>query len=164
MPTWPRLVLSLVILLAPFSAFAQKCWMVGCAGNIGYLYIPDSQIAVLPETHAVTVNAVSYKLDTSGKLLHEYGLPAVGSVITLNSAAVLLKYKGIEDPSVLKETAKWAYDYDAQGHTASLYQYKIDEALGDAMRGGATLQVLGYVGDRAWGYSHLFALVMVKSD
>lgn len=165
MRTWPRLVLmSVLILLLPVCAHAQRCWMVGCAGNIGYVYLPDSQIALQQDPRFVTVNSVRYQLDTSGKLLHEYGLPSVGAVITLNSAAVLLPYKALSEPSVVKETARWPYDYDAPGKTASLYQYKIDEALGNAMRAGATLQVLGYIGDRAWGYSHLFALVMVKTD
>lgn len=165
LPNWPRLFLmSVLILLLPVPAYAERCWMVGCAGNIGYLYIPDSQIALQPDTSFVTVNSVHYKLDASGKLLREYGLPALGSVVTLNSSAVLLPYKAVSDPAVLKEIARWAYDYDSQGKTASLYQYKFDEALGNAMRSGATVQVMGYIGDREWGYSHLFALVMVKSD
>jgi hypothetical protein len=165
LPNWPRLVLmSVLILFLPVSAHAERCWLVGCAGNIGYLYIPDSQIALQQDTGFVTVNSVRYKVDPAGKLLREYGLPALGSVITLNNSAVLLPYKAMGEASVLKEIARWPYDYDAQAKTASLYQYRIDEALGSAMRGGATLQVLGYVGDRAWGYSHLFALVMVKSD
>jgi hypothetical protein len=165
LPNWPRVVLiSVLIFLLPGFAYAERCWMVGCAGNIGYIYIPDSQIALQQDTSFVTVNAVRYKLDASGKLLREYGLPAVGSVVTLNNSAVLLPYKAISDPSVFKEIARWPYDYDAPGKAASLYQYKIDEALGNAMRAGATLQVVGYIGDRAWGYSHLFALVMVKSD
>lgn len=152
------------MLLLPISAYAQRCWLVGCVGNMGYIYVPDSQIALDESTRFVTVNSVRYQLDLSGKLLRGYGLPAIGSVVTLNVATVLLPYKRIDDPSVQKETGRWPYDYDTQNNTASLYQYKLDETLGNAMRSGATLQVLSYFGDRAWGYSHLFALVMVKSD
>ncbi|MGF6721184.1 hypothetical protein P3T43_000525 [Paraburkholderia sp. GAS41] len=165
MSNWPRLALmSMLILFLPALAHAERCWMVGCTGNIGYVYLPDSQIALQQDTRFVTVNSVRYTLDTSGKLLRDYGLPALGSTVTLNNAAVLLPYQALSQPSVLKETTRWPYDYNAPGKTASLYQYKIDEALGNALRAGATLQVMGYLGDRAWGYSHLFMLVMVKSD
>lgn len=160
-----RRVLTLILFLfVPTLAYSEKCWLVGCSGDIAYIYLPESQIGIAQQTVSEKISGVEYRLNTNGKLLREYGLPPIGSVVTLNTTTPLLPFKAIFEQSIQKEIEVWPYIYDEKQRTASLYQYKFDETMGDLMAAGGRLQILGYVGDRANGYSHVFAMVMVVSN
>jgi hypothetical protein len=163
-----RILLSTFILLLPISGRAELCWMAGCRGDVAYIYIPDSQISVERDESVITMESGGHsyrlKLDSSGRLLQEYGLPQIGSVVTLNVQTDLLPQQGMGDEAVQHEISKVAFVYDLQNKTASLYQYRFEAARADTMRAGATILILGYTGDALAGHSRLFALVMVKTD
>jgi hypothetical protein len=169
-----RVILSILIFLFPVLSHAERCWLAGCRDDIGYIYIPDSQIRVKGNEKYLTVNSGAtlyrYELDASKRLLREFGLPPVGSIVSLNAPTILLSQEGMTDSSVQHEIGKSAYIFNFQDKTVSLYQYQfkgdelVSSAPGNAMREGATLLILGYIGDSMSGKSRLFALVMVKSD
>jgi hypothetical protein len=164
MRTWLAGILFFSPFFFPMSAQAERCWMVGCVGDIGYLYIPGSQITVTAGMTGVSVNAVHYKLDSSDRLLTDYGLPQIGSSVTLNTLSILFPFAETSAPEVQQEIKKPAYLYEKDTQTARLYRYSFDENRGSPMARGARLKVLGYWGDALSGSSKLFALVMVESD
>lgn len=151
------------IFMHPTTAIAEYCWMIGCAGNVGYVYIPGSQIALKAGVISTTFNGEPYRLDPSARLFREYGLPDVGSIVTLKSRSALLPYASLSNASLSLEVQKFAYDFDKASHTASLHQYDLQD-FGNPMRQGARLKILSYLGDGNGGSSNLFALVSVVSD
>jgi hypothetical protein len=169
-----RIMFSILILIFPVLSHAEKCWMAGCRDYIGYIYIPDSQIRVKGNEKYLTryygATLYRYELDASTRLLREFGLPPVGSIVTLNAPTVLLSKEGMTGSFVQYEIGKSAYIFNDQDKTVSLYQYQFEDngpvssVPGNSMQAGATLLILGYVGDSMAGKSRLFALVMVKSD
>ena len=101
--------------------------MIGCDGNIGYIYVPYSQIQVTPNTSTANLNGSYYKLDTSRKLFKEVGLPSVGSMVTLNIDARLLSYDQIlKNPGIAKKIDNYMYVYNKQAGTARLREYRFN--------------------------------------
>ncbi|PRC91724.1 hypothetical protein [Solimicrobium silvestre] len=147
-------------------AQAEYCWMIGCIGNVGYVYIPASQMIVKADTTEMDFNGAKYKLDQSNKLLKEFGLPSVGTTVELNINATLLAKDEIDSSSVLQEIKQPWFNLDKEQLKVQLHNYDFSENFlgGGLMRSGARFKVLGYVGDYFYGHSRLFALVYIESD
>jgi hypothetical protein len=109
------------------------------------------------------LNSEEYQLDSSGRLFREYGLPDVGSIVTLKNESALLPYQSLSNTSLEHEIRKFSYVFNKDNHTASLYVYELAD-FGNPMRPGARLKILSYLGDGDRGNSNLFALVSVVSD
>jgi hypothetical protein len=144
-------------------AQAEYCWMIGCAGDVGYVYVPGSQLGLKAGVTSTNLNGEEYRLDSSGRLFREYGLPDVGSIVTLKNESALLPYESLSNTSLEHEIRKFSYVFDMENRTASLYVYKLGD-FGNPMRPGARLKILSYLGDGSGGNSNLFALVSVVSD
>jgi hypothetical protein len=161
---WLALAMLFALLVMPGVASAEKCWLAGCAGDIGYVYVPESQISIRLDTMNIDHDNSAYKLDISGKIFKEYGLPPIGTIATLAAHANLLPYYSISKPEVAVEIEKPPFIYHVESKGVSIYQYRFDDSPGNLMAPGARLEILGYLGDRGSGRSNLFALVAVKSD
>ncbi len=160
-----RLVALSIMAMAHSQAAAEYSWMVGCEGAIAYVFIPDSQVleAKGEKGPVLRLNAETFPLDTSNRLLTRSGLPLVNEVVTLNIVAYLLSHEQIAQKEVMTEAKKNSYTLNVADHSATLYAYNF-ASFGMVMRRGARLRVLGYTGDLMFGPSSLFALVRVESD
>lgn len=159
------LLLLTATLLSSTYVSAEHCWMIGCKGSIGYIYVPHSQIEITQEMKTIKVDNDSYTLDTSDRLFKEYGLPNVNALVTLNIYASLLKDdSAIRNPEILKKISQWSFIYDKKALKATIRDYAIDG--GNSMKAGTRLRILGYtnIDSSSGGHSSLFALVLYESD
>ena len=157
-------ILMITLLLCSGPVRAEYCWMAGCAGDIGYIYIPKSQIDTGKFTDYIPVNGEKYSIDNSTRLLKDRGLPVVGSVVELNVYSELFSFSDIENEKIKTEIKNNPYIYDKKNHLATIYEYKFSDQLGNQMRPGARVRILGFWGDCLGIFSNLFALVMVEKD
>ena len=137
--------------------------MNGCAGQVGYVYIPASQLRLKDGETSLSLNFEEYRLDSSGRLFVEYGLPDISSIVTLKSRSALLTYGILSGASLKHETGKDAFVFNKETRVVSLYAYELGD-FGMPMRPGARLRILSYMGDANFNRSNLFALVYVVSD
>lgn len=160
-----RIVVTALFLLASGHAAAEKCWMVGCEGFVGYVYVPWSQVSSVKgqSPRTFTLNGKAYPLDTSSRLFTQGGLPGVGATVQLNIDSALLTQEEISLDEVKAEIRKDWLDRTPGGDWLSYHEYEL-WAQGMPMRRGARLTILGYAGQAIAGTSELFALVRVESD
>jgi hypothetical protein len=154
-----------IMAMAHSQAAAEYCWMVGCEGAIAYVFIPQSQLLEEggEKGPVLRLNAATFPLDTSNRLLTRSGLPSVDEVVTLNIIAYLLSHEQLAQRDVINETKRNWYTLNVAEHSATLYAYNF-ASFGMVMRRGARVRILGYTGDAMFGPSNLFALVRVESD
>lgn len=164
MKVFKQLILFTVLIIGPWAAYAEPCWMLGCRGVIGFMYIPRSQIDILPDQQTTILNDVTYTLDTSKRLLKEFGLPPVNSTVTLNvEADLILGSTEINGPSVQKVIDHDWYEHDKKTKRARIHQYRFKEA--SPMARGSRLRILGYtIAGGAYSGSALFATVLFEGQ
>jgi len=159
-------ILTFISLLFPMMAQAEYCWMMSCVGEVGYVYIPASQMIVKAETMEMDFNGVKYKLDPTNRMLKGFGLPSIGSTVELNINVTLLSKDDIDSPSILQEIKLPWFALNNDQLKVQLHKYDFNDELVGAglMRSGARFKILSYVGDYFAGHSRLFALVYIESD
>ncbi len=152
------------LLSQPKEAISEYCWMIGCGGDIGYVFIPSEQIFYTPDSPIQYLNNDKYTRDASNRLFLEYGLPKVNDIVTLNSYAHLLQGNEIEKNKDV--ILNFGHVYDDETRTVSIMEMlpgTFDAAF--PMQPGAKLKILGYhsfLGRVV--HMPLFALVIVISD
>jgi len=171
------LILTLILALQPIVVNAEYCDMIGCKGEIYWIFIPQSQIDLESgEKKTISVNGQSFPLDVSHRLFLEKKLPKVNEVVTLNvdvNSTTLPDFlvAGKVDYATNEEWNKFK-KIDKEKYVKSDSGYKIDgeELLCAHEQGGkrgcwdlnkgAKLRILNY--NQFSGL--LFALVYVESD
>lgn len=153
---------------------AEPCWMIGCAGRVGYVFMPDNTYQLAGKAH--------YKMDgqecippPAADPFGEDVLPDVNSVQTividntpLIEAAEISSHLGSFPPvSIIRDSSS--------GKCQAVRKFPRD-VQGDPMKAGAKVKVLGYqtfvsqrseTGSAGAVTRHgqlLFALVLVQTD
>lgn len=157
-----RIVVLLVSFL-PVAAYAERCWMVGCKGLIGFVFVPESQIDSAEGRRTWNFNGVVYSLDETGRLFEETSLPQVNSTVTLRSGAEILGPNQIRDQKILAIARASQYEIDKTQKIARVRSYIFEDMN---MRSGTKLRVLGYeyVAVDSVSVPLLMALVQVVHD
>lgn len=165
-----RLIVCLFAFVAflisqPDKAISEYCWMLGCGGYIGYVFIPETQKYYTPDDPYTKLNSVKYALDTSNLLFREAGISNVNDIVTLNVLTPLLQTGEIE--KYKEEIFKDGMIYDKDYLTAEVYRYFFPFILRTSfpMQPDTKLKILSYHSFLGYpGNMPLFALVMVISD
>ena len=133
------LALVLALVAWPPFAFAERCRMVGCEGNIGYVLIPHPQ----------------YR---GAAIFRQKGLPTVNSLVTVNGNLSVL------DPSTIPND-KYIEQLKSDVLAASKKGVSLD-TWGSILESGATARVLGYTTFPQLGpsASELFMLIQVIKE
>ncbi|MDR3533371.1 MAG: hypothetical protein P4L90_22790 [Rhodopila sp.] len=167
------LAITAVLFASSPDAWAEYCWMIGCVGRVGYVYLPSPQYP--PDAHG------HYQLDGHEcaapeieQPFHE-GFPDVNTVATVASQGTqLLTQDDIERH--LGSFQGPSIEQTDNGGCRGVWRPPADLS-GDPMKTGAKVKILGYrtfinqIG-RAGRHdsiatSHeqiLFALVLVETD
>jgi len=157
--------------IAPAPAKAEYCWMTGCEGDVGYIYVPEPQLWLKRKgtLHAVDPNGdygdrADYKIVDADWLFTEPGLPKVDAEVTLGVYTPLLYLREIAE---LKETLyRPSIIFNDEAHTVRISgtYYSSDTAL--RMAPGTRLRILGYqmIGAPVLDFKALFAFVRVVKD
>ncbi|MGD9637822.1 MAG: hypothetical protein AB7U85_02030 [Alphaproteobacteria bacterium] len=150
------------------SVRAEYCWMIGCEGAVGYVFLTEPQQWSEPKT-SVVFNGKEYKISSPDDvfLFTKPGLPKIDEEVELNIGTPIYEedeiiersdmfkkfksglkepYIGVED--VWKISLTWPSDYD-----------------GDyPMAGGTILKILGYKTFSFDNEDFLFAKVKIIKD
>jgi len=157
--------------IAPAPAKAGYCWMTGCEGDVGYIYVPEPQLWLKRKgtLHDVDPNGdygnrAGYKIADAYWLFTEPGLPKVDAEVTLDVYTPLLFLNEIAE---FKETLyEPSIFFDDEAHTVEIdgTYYSRDTTL--LMASGTRLRILGYqmIGAPVLDFKALFALVRVVKD
>jgi hypothetical protein len=162
-----RITAALAILsvgfVLPQAGHAEYCWMVGCAGRVGYVYLPAQ---FYKPSGDLSYSLVEHDCAGASKVspFETQGLPDVNSVATLSNPGTLLLVEG-----------------NIEAHLSSFPQISITKTSGgdceadlppfdvpgDPMRAGAKVRILGYrtfISETNQTGQLLFALVLVVND
>ena len=141
--------------LFPQKGSAEKCWMVGCVGMIGYVYIPATQVwPFLIDTPFCSEASKFFPFQTKG-------LPDVNSTVTINGALLL------SEGYIEKHPDDFPLVYIDVTHMPCHAELQPSDLQGMEMKGGAKVRILGYRSfvNSANLYADLmFALVQIVTD
>ena len=165
--------MSLVALLID-EASAENCWMIGCGGRVGYVYLP---ISLFPPNPSARFNVNEHDCGPMGEFMpfQGNGLPDVNSVVTVARTGVEL----LTEDSIQTHPGSFrgiSFDIsDADGSCRAFLPKPLD-ANGSPMHEGAKLRILAYrtfvnqtsAGGKAGAVTKheqiLFAMVLVIND
>jgi hypothetical protein len=164
------------VISLPNGAEAENCWMIGCAGQIGYVFLPVPVYYPSNGEALFSLNRhpCSGPSPTEDRPFGTAGLPEVNSVVALADNVRLLTQEEIE--THLGSFQGVSLRLTADGSECEAAWRPPVDAGGEPMRAGATLKILGYrtfVSQTSWSSpggistSHeqlLFALVLVEND
>jgi hypothetical protein len=142
----------------PHAAQAENCWMAGCVGLIGYVYLP------VRDTYPRDV-VIGCKETPQFSPFGNKSLPDVNSVVT-NEIGGTYIYSAGQIERQVKDFLRISIKTGVGGCEAELPISK-PAPLGNVMRQGARVKILGYRtfhGEPEWWNDLPFALVMVVAD
>ena len=156
-------ILTIIIALglgtiSPRAADAENCWMVGCVGIIGYIYLP---IRNTYPGDVISGCEESPQFSPFGRT----GLPDVNSVVAIDLGGTEIYAAGVVEreirnfPMVLVKTEDGKCKAELSSSRPTLH--------GATMRPGSRVKILGYRtfhGEPEWWADLPFALVVVVED
>jgi len=165
------LVAVFYLAMATIPARAEYCWMSGCEGRVGYIYVPEPQLWLKRKgtLHDVDPNGdygdrAGYKITDAYWLFTKPGLPKVDEEVTLDVYTPLLYLREIAE---LKETLyEPSIFFNDEAHTVEIHCTYYSDDTTSPMAPGTRLRILGYqmIGAPVLDFKALFAFVRVVKD
>jgi hypothetical protein len=158
--------LSLAMSIASTGARSENCWMVGCVGTVGYIYLPTVPDPELKQVSRCTPSK-------EAKIFNESYIPDVNAIVSVAwSGTQLIDERAIENFNVSFPSVSTTTDETGCHQT----WMQLSDRIGSPMLAAAKVRILGYrtfivnVGSTAMQgptvqkAQGLFALVLVESD
>lgn len=153
---------------------AEPCWMIGCVGRVGYVFMPDDMYRLAGKTHYY-MDGQECTPPPHADPFGENVLPDVNSVqtIVLDNAPLI---EADEINSHLGSFTPVSIVRDSSSGKCQAVRKSPRDVQGDPMKAGAKVKVLGYqtfvsqrseTGSAGAVTRHgqlLFALVLVQTD
>jgi hypothetical protein len=149
-------------LLVPLAGQAEYCWMVGCAGVVGYVYLP-APFNTPKENYHTTLSGQDCSVAPTINPFSTPGLPDVNSVVAISNVGTLLLSRWYIETH-LGDFPRVVVTQTDGGCQAVLQS---SDLQGNPMRGGAQVKILGYqtlARKTSPTDEFLFALVLVVTD
>jgi len=165
------LAVMIPLTVQPKSASAEPCWMIGCEGLVGYIYIPETQlwlkrVGTLKQTGSGFYDTrEDYKLVNKDWLFNKPGLPLINTTEQLMIRAVLLSSdKMLVNLKNVSSSSVSSLDFDDLTQTVKPHYYDLEGSF--PMAPGTKLRILGYhvIGGSDLIKDSIFAIVLVIRD
>ena len=154
-------IATLIGLFSAVISHAEWCRMIGCKGEVGYVFIPMSQQFSRSDRNELRSNNSVYRIQ-GRRIFKQFGIPEVNSIVTINTNTSLMTESCIAANK--QEIAKFSYMFDDTKKIATIREYNIEGCL--RVESGAKVKILGYrlLTPGKPGDDRLFALVLYVSD
>jgi hypothetical protein len=140
---------------------AEWCDKIGCQGEVGYVFIPDSQRFIRSGQSEYRLNDTACRLK-GRRIFQEFGVPEVNAIATIGANTALLSESGIVfyEQEIIKEP----FIFDISNKTATIREYNVNGP--SLVARGARVKILSYryISIGKGDQSKLFALVLYVSD
>ncbi|MGD9637821.1 MAG: hypothetical protein AB7U85_02025 [Alphaproteobacteria bacterium] len=166
-----RLFFLIVLSFCLFTgsiARAEYCWMIGCEGAVGYVFLTEPQQWSEPKT-SVVFNGKEYKIfnpeDTF--LFTKPGLPKIGEEVELNVGTPIYEEDEIIERSDMFKKFKSGLNENPEEYGPSddiCFDWPSDYDGEYPMAGGTILKILGYKTFSFDNEDFLFAKVKIIKD
>ncbi|WP_207483885.1 hypothetical protein [Arenibaculum pallidiluteum] len=149
-------------IMIPANAIAEYCWMIGCVGRVGYVFLPSTQFVSDWNTERASISYTDCEAPNRWHVFEEPGLPLVNSTVTL--AWDMTPLLGADEIPLSEEQLRQSPLYlDPVTRECRERDVRFEGAY--PMQKGAKLRILGYTAvgpDPA--LSNVYALVQVLTD
>ncbi len=159
-------IFTLFFTLLTSNAKAEYCWMIGCEGRVGYVFIPDTQLWDKDKEYITLEDGKEYKIDTitDRPVFKTNGLPKVGEIVELSITTALYSKEEIKkNINILKKyekgIAEFSKGYFNQTYKHLVIYYESLSLYSDnyPMDKDTKLKILGYKTFKHGGFLGLFA-------
>jgi hypothetical protein len=163
-------LISFLGLLIGSDAWPEYCWMVGCAGNVGFIRIPAGQIDKA-KSKSIVVKNKKYTIDAENLLFKTPGIPKINSIVSLNQQTCIASKWNNDvrdiDEKVLNEFIKY-FDMESQDYILDngkmIAKIKVYDDYGGIMGRGSKIKILKYIKHKVKDGDAMFAFIQVVSD
>jgi len=159
-------IFTLFFTLLTSNAKAEYCWMIGCEGRVGYVFIPDVQLWEKNKEYVTLEDGKEYKINNiiPRAIFKTNGLPKIGDIVELSTTTPLYDDDEIKDKINIFKKYKSGIEDVSKGYFNSMYNHLLisynsvdtDYAY-YPMDADTKLKILGYKTFKHGGFLGLFA-------